>query len=466
MKADGFSGKRAFSLVEHLAVGIGPRLTGSAGEHRAARFIERYFRDLGLSTRTQRYPCITFGVERCRFEVRDRGRWRAVPCQPVMLSRNTPPSGVAGPLHFADAGGEENLSPAMEGRIVLVCGRFDFELFPRLLACKPLALVFIEQELTEEPIRVNFMDHNRTLFGNLPACRIRHLDGLELVKRGVKEGRFVLRTRERRSHSLNVIGELPGGEVPEEIVLVTSHYDSSMGIPGASDNAGGTALMMELARVFARAGSRRTLRFVAFSGEETGLHGSLHYARDLAARAERERKRKGFDKRAHKTELDRHRLCLNLDVHGAVLGRNECWYSGEDAVGISVRLLSKETGTVVQVKKAPMSSDGTCLAALGIPTLQLARYGGTTRFLHSTRDGLEHLSPAALEQAGAFAELYLRRYAAGAAAFPFERTVPEDQMKRIKRFFEKGMKTAPPGEKEDGKKGGAARKGKAGAGRG
>lgn len=457
MKANGFDGKHAFSLVEHLAVKIGPRLTGSAGEHRAARFIENYFRDLGMETSLQRYPCVTFREEQCRFEVRRQGRWREVPCQPVMLSRNTPSRGVTGPLYFADAGGEENLSPAMAGCIVLVCGRFDFSLFPRLLSYKPLALVFIEQELTEEPIRVNFMDHSRTLFGNLPACRIRHLDGLELVKRRVQEGRFRLRTRERKSYSLNVVGELAGGEIPEEIVLVTSHYDSSMGIPGASDNAGGTALMMELARVFARTGSRRTLRFVAFSGEETGLHGSLRYARALAARDRRARKRKGFDKRVDKTELDRHRLCLNLDVHGAVLGRNECWFSGEEALGIAVRLMAKETGTVVQVKKAPMSSDGTCLAALGVPTLQFARYGGTTRFLHSSRDGLENLSPGALEQAGRFAERFLRRYAAGASVFPFERTVPEDQMKRIKRFFEKGMKTLPPGEEPPGK-GRAARK--------
>jgi hypothetical protein len=316
---------------------------------------------------------------------------------------------------------------------------------------RPLALIMIETQVTEEPIRVNFMDHNRTVFGNLPAGRIRHLDGLDIVKRALRRARFVLRSAERTSHALNVIAELPGADLPEEIVLVCSHYDSSMGISGASDNAGGTAVMMELARVFAAGTTRRTLRFAAFSGEETGLNGSLHYARELFRLDERERKKKKFNRKIHKTELDRHRLCFNLDVHGAVLGQNEAFYSGEEAVGASIRLLSRESGTAVKVKKAPMSSDGTCLAALKIPTIQLARYGGTTSFLHSTLDDIRHLSPDALEITGAFSERFLRRYAALAAAFPFERTVPEDQMKRIRKYFTQGLKTTPPGEKEERK---------------
>jgi hypothetical protein len=446
-----FSGKKAFGHLRHLAVEIGPRLTGSAGEHSAARYIDKHFRSLGLKTRLQKYPSITFAAGKCVFQVEDRGKWRDIPCQPVMMSKNTPPAGVKGEIYFADTGGEEYLSAEMAGKVVLVCGRIDPEHYPRLLQSRPLAIIMIETQLSEEPIRVNFMDHVRSVFGNLPAGRIRHLDGLDAVKRGLKRARFVLRTRERASHSFNVIGELPGEDLADEIVVVCSHYDSSMGISGASDNAGGTAVMMELARLFSRAGSRRTLRFIAFSGEETGLNGSLHYARQLFRKDKMEKKRKTFNKKIHKTDLDKHRLCFNLDVHGAVLGHNETLYSGEEALGIAVRLLAKETGTVVKVRKAPMSSDGTCLAALKIPTVQFARYGGTTGFLHSTLDDIRNLSPGALEITGAFSERYLKRYAAEAAAFPFERTVPEDQLKRIKKFFIKGLKTTPPGEREEKK---------------
>ncbi|MBU0754968.1 MAG: M28 family peptidase, partial [Planctomycetes bacterium] len=195
--------------------------------------------------------------------------------------------------------------------------------------------------------------------------------------------------------------------------------------------------------------SRRTLRFVAFSGEETGLNGSLYYSRKLFLNDNRAKKKKEFNKKIHKTDCDKHRLCFNLDVHGAVLGRNRALYSGEEIVGASVNLLGKETGTVVQVVKGPMSSDGTCLAALNIPTIQLARYGGTSSFMHSTLDDIRHLGPRPLQQLGRFTELFLKRYVAMSAAFPFKRNVPDDQMKLIKRFFALGLKTTPPGEKEE-----------------
>jgi len=439
MEKSVFSGRNAYRHLEELSVRIGPRLTGSRGEHAAADYVERHFKSLRLAPRRQKYPCITFRSVRCSFQVRDGGKWRSLECQPVMLRRNTPAGGVEGPRHFVESGEEEYLSPDVGGKIVLVCG-------------SSLTLnSMIEGQVTEEPIRVNFMDHNRKVFGNLPACRIRHLDGLDVVKRRLGRGRLELTTRESASHSFNVIGEKKGSDLPEEIIAVTSHYDSSMGIPGASDNAGGTALMMELARVIAQTGTRRTFRFIAFSGEETGLYGSLHYARELCRADEREKKRKAFEKKIHKTEMEKHRLCFNLDVHGAVLGLNRAVWAGEPAVGASVKLLSKETGTAVHPAQDVMASDGTCLAALQIPTIQLARYGGTSQFMHSSLDDIRNLSPDALEQLGRFAERWLRRYAADAAAFPFERSVPEDQMKKIKKFFTKGLKTTPPGEKEEKK---------------
>ena len=64
-------------------------------------------------------------------------------------------------------------------------------------------------------------------------------------------------------------------------------------------------------------------------------------------------------------------------------------------------------------------------------------------------DDIRHLSPGSLQTTGAFAERFLKRYVVEASAFPFARKVPEDQAKRIKRYFTHGLKTTPPGEKEE-----------------
>ncbi len=92
----------------------------------------------------------------------------------------------------------------------------------------------------------------------------------------------------------NVIGVLEGnGPLAKETVVVGAHYDHlGYGGPysmspskirqihhGADDNASGTTAMMELARRFAAIPNRqgRRLVFMAFSGEELGLLGSLYY---------------------------------------------------------------------------------------------------------------------------------------------------------------------------------------------
>jgi len=92
----------------------------------------------------------------------------------------------------------------------------------------------------------------------------------------------------------NVIGVLPGTDPPlaNETVVLGAHWDhlgASGGAVyhGADDNASGTAVVVGLARAFAAAGgTRRTLVFVLFGGEELGLIGSGHYvghaARPLA----------------------------------------------------------------------------------------------------------------------------------------------------------------------------------------
>lgn len=62
------------------------------------------------------------------------------------------------------------------------------------------------------------------------------------------------------------------------IIVIGSHIDSSAPeIPGANDNASGTACVLELARVLAQRELQSTIVFACFGGEEEGLHGSKHF---------------------------------------------------------------------------------------------------------------------------------------------------------------------------------------------
>lgn len=96
-----------------------------------------------------------------------------------------------------------------------------------------------------------------------------------------------------KGETANVVGILPGrdAKLGAEAIVIGAHYDGlgrggegSLAPerygeihPGADDNASGVAGVIELARAFARSGSKRTLVFVAFAAEEIGLLGSSHY---------------------------------------------------------------------------------------------------------------------------------------------------------------------------------------------
>jgi hypothetical protein len=88
----------------------------------------------------------------------------------------------------------------------------------------------------------------------------------------------------------NIEAEIPRNR--PEIIVIGAHYDSVFGSPGANDNGSGAAALLALAKRFASAKPRHTLRFVAFVNEEppyflSGEMGSQVYARRCKERGDK-----------------------------------------------------------------------------------------------------------------------------------------------------------------------------------
>jgi len=79
----------------------------------------------------------------------------------------------------------------------------------------------------------------------------------------------------------NVVGEIPGTDLADEVVIVGGHYDSWHGGTGAADDASGAAVALEAARILKTIGvqPRRTIRVAFWTYEEGGLNGSREYVR-------------------------------------------------------------------------------------------------------------------------------------------------------------------------------------------
>ncbi|HVO96561.1 MAG TPA: M20/M25/M40 family metallo-hydrolase [Bryobacteraceae bacterium] len=82
--------------------------------------------------------------------------------------------------------------------------------------------------------------------------------------------------------SFNVIAEIPGSTKPNEIVMVGGHFDSWHMGTGATDNAAGSAIAMEVMRLLKSTNLKmdRTVRLGLWGGEEEGLLGSAAYVKE------------------------------------------------------------------------------------------------------------------------------------------------------------------------------------------
>lgn len=87
----------------------------------------------------------------------------------------------------------------------------------------------------------------------------------------------------KKFNANNICAYVEGIERPDSFIFITAHYDHLGGLgsevffPGANDNASGVALLMNLARYYAKNPQKYSIGFILFSGEEAGLVGSKYF---------------------------------------------------------------------------------------------------------------------------------------------------------------------------------------------
>ncbi len=231
-----------------------------------------------------------------------------------------------------------------------------------------------------------------------------------LLRRGPVRVRFTLRCRTLPdAESANVIGEIPGREAPQEIVLLGAHLDSWDLGTGALDDGAGCGIVIEAARQIGllRERPRRTIRVVLFANEENGLKGGKAYAQ------------------AHAGELPSHVAALEVDLgQGPPLGFS--WNAGPSAEAF----LKAAAGVL-----APIAADGLTAADIGgadlIPLLpagvpNLGLLLDATDYFdyhHTANDTFDRIDPRVLDRSTAAAAVLA--YALAESPALLERVPPE-----------------------------------------
>lgn len=89
------------------------------------------------------------------------------------------------------------------------------------------------------------------------------------------------RIGEQVEQAMNLVGEIPGTDLKDQVVMIGAHFDTWHASPNASDNTSGVAVVLEAMRILKAVGAkpRRTIRVALWSGEEQGLWGSRAYVK-------------------------------------------------------------------------------------------------------------------------------------------------------------------------------------------
>lgn len=284
------SAPRALEHLRVLSKDIGPRVAGTPGEQRAASYLTGVLDDLGYATTTQ-----PFAVADQFLATLDApgGLPQDVGWQAGASPYGTLGVTVRGAVVDAGAGGAGDYPADVTGRIVLIDYPWieDPAVLVDLAASRGAAAVVILAEDLFAGLRAPAWSPWLPAPVAIPvlgAAWIQKTRLRELLAAGQLTELVVSTAAYTGLTSRNVLAERTLGDGTGPVVMVSAHYDTVLGSPGANDDGSGVALCLELARVLEELPLNATLRLALWGAEEDGTLGSQHYV-DGLPQAERDR---------------------------------------------------------------------------------------------------------------------------------------------------------------------------------
>ncbi len=311
---DIYTSDEAMRVLETLCDEFGSRFGGTEGERLAADYIKGKLETYGLKdVHLEPFEYLGWTRGEAMLKILEPVQ-RILPC--ISLP-HSPPTDLQGEIYdMGDGfpGDFDKNADQIKGKIVMVNSEMNpksskrwvhrMEKYGRSILAGATGFIFVNHYPAYGPATGGIGVRGQA--GPIPGISLSKEDGAYLQRMIRKNGTIKIRLTTTdalaKITSWNVIGNLPGKEYPDELIMLGSHYDGHDISQGAVDPASGVASVMEAARVLSKYAQSlpRTLRFCLWGVEEIGLLGSRAYVDQ------------------HKGELDKVRFYLNMDAAGGV----------------------------------------------------------------------------------------------------------------------------------------------------
>ena len=277
--------EKIYSHVSELSVGIGERVAGTEAERKAVDYIAAQYRSYGLDVEIQPFEFQSY-QEATEVSIQVTGQpEQSLKPSAFKYSPSTPDEGVTGEIVYAGLGQASDFAGKdVTGKIVLVeRGTIAFVDKAANAAAAGAKAVLIYNNIA------GTLKSNLSTSGNfVPTLGLTQEEGKELKTLIDKEETVTATVKvlgagmvTKTSHNVIATKKAHKNYDTGQVLYVGSHHDSVPGSPGASDNASGVAVNLEIARILSDQQTDTEIRFLTFGAEELGLLGSYHYVSTL-----------------------------------------------------------------------------------------------------------------------------------------------------------------------------------------
>lgn len=389
------------------------RIAGSKEEVKARHIIQAEVEKLGLSATVEPFEIafpadvqatLTVGETNQSFQVTGVGMAGVT-------------DGLEAPFIYADDLDAIHVTQ-LKDKIVLFNGGLRYVNYKKIIEAGAVGFITFNGSVYDETVEIEerYLRPKLQELGKIPGVTMSIHDAEALVRLNPKTVNLTVTGKETTRTSHNLVVTIPG-EIREEVICFSAHYDSVRHSKGIYDNATGVVAVLDFLKHFSQNKPKRTLKFIWCGTEERGLLGSAAYVK------------------AHEEELKDYKLNINIDMLGVVLGNDIACVTGDESIKHAIDFVAKEVGFGLKTSDGVYPSDSTSFADRGVPAISFARGaapGGAA--IHSKKDVIDFISVEAFNRSVDFIITFATRLIE-ANTFPIPQTMPKKMLEELDKYL-------------------------------
>ncbi|MCD7825294.1 MAG: M28 family metallopeptidase [Clostridiaceae bacterium] len=373
----------AYEHTRYFAEDCGVRVAGGDNVLQASQYIQNQFEEYGIEHFVHKFEIPFCDIKHSELKAQVDGKWVNLKHTPAIFSKTTPETGLQAPLVYIENGSVGNIKQEeVEGKFVLICRDVyieypDLNMYKKLHEYGAKGILFTTSDGHKDApyVYANFAKMQEEY--TIPTAIMHYDEAMQLIDRKNVIIQYSFQCDITMKGTQNTIGVVEGTDKAAGNIIVCAHLDSAQGSLGAIDDAGGVAVVMEMAKLYGELKKKgilpkRTIYFIAWSGHECGIYGSRYFIED------------------NPSIYENNKFVFNYDIIGNVMSSPLIWAGCNQEMAQMLEKVIDKLELEWKIELGPWVVDTINFASREIPHLTLT--SGFYSMNHTKYDNMSYVS--------------------------------------------------------------------------